>query len=126
MVSWVSLFSPGPGTAVKDMDVVGDHCVLVARTPASELVLIVVPLAQPEKAYTLQVSVLGQKTRFEFCFLSLYHLRNLPLYVFVLTVQYFAGYNIHFRPRFQSSLLGPVPSKPRNQLWQTSAMCSNS
>uniref|UniRef100_A0A4W6DR40 Prolyl endopeptidase n=1 Tax=Lates calcarifer TaxID=8187 RepID=A0A4W6DR40_LATCA len=28
MVSWVSLFAPGPGTAIKDMDVVGDHCVL--------------------------------------------------------------------------------------------------
>lgn len=57
MLSWVSLFSPNPGTAVKDMDVVGDHCVLVARTRASELVLIVVPLTHPKEAYTLQVSV---------------------------------------------------------------------
>lgn len=55
MVSWVSLFAPNPGTAVKDMDVVGDHCVLVARTRASELVLIVVPLTRPKEAYTLQV-----------------------------------------------------------------------
>ncbi|KAK2824508.1 hypothetical protein Q5P01_021683 [Channa striata] len=53
MVSWVPLFAPSPGTAVKDMDVVGDQCVLVARTPANELVLIVVPLTHPEEAYTL-------------------------------------------------------------------------
>lgn len=57
MVSWVPLFDPGPGTTVKDMDVVGDYCVLVARTPASELILIVVPLTNPKEAYTVQVSV---------------------------------------------------------------------
>ncbi|XP_029030662.1 prolyl endopeptidase-like isoform X2 [Betta splendens] len=55
MVSWVSLFSPGQGTAVKDMDVVGDHCVLVAKTPGGELVLITVPLARPKEAHTLQL-----------------------------------------------------------------------
>nr|XP_033468779.1 prolyl endopeptidase-like [Epinephelus lanceolatus] len=55
MVSWVPVFTPGPGTAIKDMDVVGDHCVLVARTPASELVLIVVPLTHPQEAYTVQL-----------------------------------------------------------------------
>ncbi|XP_035519595.1 prolyl endopeptidase-like [Morone saxatilis] len=55
MVSWVTLFTPGPGTAVKDMDVVGDHCVLVARTPAGELVLIVVSLTHPKEAYTVQL-----------------------------------------------------------------------
>lgn len=57
MVSWVPLFAPGSGTAVKDMDVVGDHCVLVSRTPAGDLVLIVVPLTNPKEAYTVQVSV---------------------------------------------------------------------
>ncbi len=57
MVSWAPLFAPGPDTAVKDMDVVGDHCVLAARTPAGELILIVVPLTHPEEAYTVQVSV---------------------------------------------------------------------
>ncbi|XP_069549094.1 prolyl endopeptidase-like [Brachyistius frenatus] len=55
MVSWVSLFAPGPGTTVKDMDIVGDHCVLVARTPSSELVLIVVPLTHPKEAYVVQL-----------------------------------------------------------------------
>ncbi|XP_041803268.1 prolyl endopeptidase-like [Chelmon rostratus] len=55
MVSWVPLFDPGPGTTVKDMDVVGDYCVLVARTPASELILIVVPLTNPKEAYTVQL-----------------------------------------------------------------------
>ncbi|KAM9344517.1 prolyl endopeptidase-like [Symphorus nematophorus] len=55
MVSWVSLFAPGPGTAIKDMEVVGDHCVVVARTPTSKLVLIVVPLIRPKGAYTVQL-----------------------------------------------------------------------
>ncbi|XP_039994577.1 prolyl endopeptidase-like [Xiphias gladius] len=55
MVSWVSLFAPGPGSVIKDMDLVGDHCVLAARTPAHELVLIVVPLTHPKKAYTVQL-----------------------------------------------------------------------
>ncbi|XP_040904987.1 prolyl endopeptidase-like [Toxotes jaculatrix] len=55
MVSWVSLFVPDPGSVVKDMDVVGDHCVLATRTPAHELVLIVVPLTYPKKAYTVQL-----------------------------------------------------------------------
>lgn len=57
MVSWAPLFTPNPGTVVKDMDVVGDHCVLVARAPAGELVLIVFPLTHPKEAYTVQVSV---------------------------------------------------------------------
>ncbi|XP_034754363.1 prolyl endopeptidase-like [Etheostoma cragini] len=55
MVSWVPLFTPGPGTALKDMDVVGDHCVLTARNPAGELVLIVVPLTHTKEAYTVQL-----------------------------------------------------------------------
>ncbi|XP_068423884.1 prolyl endopeptidase-like isoform X2 [Clinocottus analis] len=55
MGSWVPLFAPGPGTAIKDMDVVGDHCVLVMRTPAGELNLVVVPLTHPREAYTLQL-----------------------------------------------------------------------
>ncbi|KAM7385362.1 hypothetical protein PAMP_001449 [Pampus punctatissimus] len=55
MVSWEPLFSPSSGTVVKDMDVIGDHCVLVARTPASELVLIVIPVIQPKEAYTVQL-----------------------------------------------------------------------
>ncbi|CAB1460271.1 unnamed protein product [Pleuronectes platessa] len=53
MVSWVPLFAPPSGSAVKDMDVVGDHCVLTVRTPTNELVLIVIPLTHPEKAYTV-------------------------------------------------------------------------
>lgn len=57
MASWEPLFTPRPGTTVKDMDVVGNHCVLVARTPADELVLIVVPLTHPKDVYTVQVSM---------------------------------------------------------------------
>ncbi|XP_028458530.1 prolyl endopeptidase-like isoform X2 [Perca flavescens] len=64
MVSWAPLFTPGPGTAIKDMDVVGDHCVLVARTPAGELVLIVVPLTRTKEAYTVQDGTLVPVTLF--------------------------------------------------------------
>ncbi|KAK2921679.1 prolyl endopeptidase-like [Channa argus] len=53
MVSWVPLFAPSPGTSIKDMDVVGDQCVLVARTPANELILIIVPLTHTKEAYIL-------------------------------------------------------------------------
>ncbi|XP_072246795.1 prolyl endopeptidase-like isoform X2 [Leuresthes tenuis] len=55
MSSWVPLFAPGPGNAVKDMDVVGDHCVLVVRAAAGELILIVVPLTRPSEAYVVQL-----------------------------------------------------------------------
>ncbi|XP_034537759.1 prolyl endopeptidase-like [Notolabrus celidotus] len=55
MASWVPLFAPGSGTVLKDMDVVGDHCVLVARTPAKEFILIVVPLNHPKEGYTVQL-----------------------------------------------------------------------
>lgn len=57
MVSWDTVFAPSCGTVVKDMDVVGDHCVLVARTQANELVLIAIPVTQPKNARTFPVSV---------------------------------------------------------------------
>uniref|UniRef100_A0A3Q4MQP9 Prolyl endopeptidase n=1 Tax=Neolamprologus brichardi TaxID=32507 RepID=A0A3Q4MQP9_NEOBR len=63
MDSWVSLFAPEPGTTIKDMDVVGDHCVLVARTPVSELALIVVPLIHPKNAYILPSWACAIKTK---------------------------------------------------------------
>lgn len=55
MNSWVPLFTPEPGTTIKDMDVLGNHCVLVARVPAGDLVLITVLLTNPEEVQTLQV-----------------------------------------------------------------------
>ncbi|KAM4592194.1 prolyl endopeptidase-like isoform 2-T2 [Odontesthes bonariensis] len=55
MSSWVPLFAPGPDNVVKDMDVVGDHCVLVVRAAAGELTLIVVPLTRPNEAYVVQL-----------------------------------------------------------------------
>ncbi|XP_054655413.1 prolyl endopeptidase-like isoform X2 [Dunckerocampus dactyliophorus] len=55
MWSWESVFTPRAGTVLKDMDVVEDHCVLVAQTSANELELIVIPLTQPRQAYTLQL-----------------------------------------------------------------------
>ncbi|KAK1905996.1 Prolyl endopeptidase-like [Dissostichus eleginoides] len=55
MASWVPLFTPDSGTVIKDMDVIGDHCVLVARSAAGGLVLIVVSLTNPKEAYTVQL-----------------------------------------------------------------------
>lgn len=57
MASWVAFYTPDPGTAVRDMDVIGNHCVLVARTPANELALIVVSLTHPKDPKIVQVSV---------------------------------------------------------------------
>uniref|UniRef100_A0A667XSZ4 Prolyl endopeptidase n=1 Tax=Myripristis murdjan TaxID=586833 RepID=A0A667XSZ4_9TELE len=55
MVSWEPLYAPDPGIAVKDMEVVGDHCVLVVREPTGELALTVVPLTHPQEAYAIQL-----------------------------------------------------------------------
>ncbi|KAM3605618.1 uncharacterized protein V6R79_002085 [Siganus canaliculatus] len=55
MASWVPLFTPESGTTIKDMDVVGDHCVLLARSPTGELVLIVVSLKNPKEAHTVHL-----------------------------------------------------------------------
>ncbi|KAM3863381.1 prolyl endopeptidase-like [Diretmus argenteus] len=55
MVSWLPLCTPAPGVAVRDMEVVGDHCVLAARVLGGELVLTVVPLSHPKEAYTVQL-----------------------------------------------------------------------
>nr|XP_020505892.1 prolyl endopeptidase-like [Labrus bergylta] len=55
MDSWVPLFAPEPGTVIKDMDVVGDHCVLAVRTSAGEFVLTAVPLNHPKEAYTVEL-----------------------------------------------------------------------
>lgn len=59
MDSWVPLFTPEPGTIIKDMDVVGNHCVLVAKTPADDFILIVFPLSSPKEVHTVQVSFTG-------------------------------------------------------------------
>uniref|UniRef100_A0A1A7XAG4 Prolyl endopeptidase n=2 Tax=Iconisemion striatum TaxID=60296 RepID=A0A1A7XAG4_9TELE len=53
--SWVSLFVPDPDTMIKDMDVVGDHCVLVVKTPSNQFSLIVIPLTHPKEPYTVQL-----------------------------------------------------------------------
>ncbi|KAM9804025.1 prolyl endopeptidase-like [Neosynchiropus ocellatus] len=53
--SWDPVFTPTPGTVITDMDVVGDHCVLVTKTPANELELVVVSLTQPGQGYSLQL-----------------------------------------------------------------------
>nr|XP_015800107.2 prolyl endopeptidase-like isoform X2 [Nothobranchius furzeri] len=53
MNSWVSLFVPDPDTIIKDMDVVGDHCVLVAKTLSNQFSLIIIPLTHPKDPYTV-------------------------------------------------------------------------
>uniref|UniRef100_A0A673BAS0 Prolyl endopeptidase n=1 Tax=Sphaeramia orbicularis TaxID=375764 RepID=A0A673BAS0_9TELE len=55
IVSWVPLFVPAAGTAVRDMDVVGDYCVLTVRTPAGKTVLNVIPLTQSKEVYSIQL-----------------------------------------------------------------------
>lgn len=55
MASWVSLFTPSPDTAIKDMDVVGDHCLLVGKRPGGELTLNVMSLSHPEETYTIEL-----------------------------------------------------------------------
>ncbi|XP_020316619.1 prolyl endopeptidase-like isoform X2 [Oncorhynchus kisutch] len=52
---WVPVCSPGHGTAVKDMEVLQDHCVLATRDPLGLLALQVVPLSQPATTSTLQL-----------------------------------------------------------------------
>ncbi|XP_056148262.1 prolyl endopeptidase-like [Lampris incognitus] len=55
MMSWVPLYVPDPGSAVRDLEVAGDHCVLTTRVTTGELVLTVVPLAQPKQTYSIQL-----------------------------------------------------------------------
>uniref|UniRef100_A0A3P9KTB9 Prolyl endopeptidase n=1 Tax=Oryzias latipes TaxID=8090 RepID=A0A3P9KTB9_ORYLA len=55
MASWVPIFVPDPGTVIKDMEVIGDHCVLIATTSTNELILIVVTLTNPKEAYVVQL-----------------------------------------------------------------------
>ncbi|KAM4607434.1 prolyl endopeptidase-like [Polymixia lowei] len=55
MASWVPLYAPGLGTAVRDMEVAGDRCVLATRVPTGELALTVVPLTGSKEAYTVQL-----------------------------------------------------------------------
>ncbi|XP_077469741.1 prolyl endopeptidase-like [Stigmatopora argus] len=57
MVSWDTVFTLCPGTVLKDMDVVGGHCILVAMTANNELELIVVPLSRSREAYSLQLPI---------------------------------------------------------------------
>lgn len=104
MASWASLFTPNPDTAVKDMDVVGDHCVLVARTPTNELSLIVVPLTHPKEAYAVQVSMMdvGRGRKSELAF-SLDFSDILVLCTNLLLLFY---YFLTLYPHIQASLLG--------------------
>uniref|UniRef100_A0A3P9N657 Prolyl endopeptidase n=1 Tax=Poecilia reticulata TaxID=8081 RepID=A0A3P9N657_POERE len=55
MASWASLFVPNPDTTIKDMDVVGDYCLLVLRTPANELALSVMSLRNPKETYIIEL-----------------------------------------------------------------------
>ncbi|XP_014326176.1 prolyl endopeptidase-like [Xiphophorus maculatus] len=55
MASWAPLFVPKPDTTIKDMDVVGDYCLLVLKTPANELALSVMSLRNPEETYIIEL-----------------------------------------------------------------------
>uniref|UniRef100_A0A3B5M0V2 Prolyl endopeptidase n=1 Tax=Xiphophorus couchianus TaxID=32473 RepID=A0A3B5M0V2_9TELE len=55
MASWAPLFVPNPDTTIKDMDVVGDYCLLVLKTPANELALSVMSLRNPKETYIIEL-----------------------------------------------------------------------
>ncbi|XP_067093075.1 prolyl endopeptidase-like [Osmerus mordax] len=52
---WVPVCTPGPGTAVKDLEVVVDQCVLVTRELSGRLALLLVPLGHPACSRTVQL-----------------------------------------------------------------------
>ncbi|KAM6956561.1 prolyl endopeptidase-like [Aplochiton taeniatus] len=55
MEQWVPVCTPSPGATVRDMEVVGDRCVLLTRDTMGLLALLVVPLAHPEDQHTVQL-----------------------------------------------------------------------
>ncbi|KAJ8250647.1 hypothetical protein COCON_G00225690 [Conger conger] len=55
MGNWEPLFTPAPGTGLRDMELLRDHCVLAVRTPDGPLGLRAVPLADPTCVSTLQL-----------------------------------------------------------------------
>ncbi|KAJ8248312.1 hypothetical protein GJAV_G00240660 [Gymnothorax javanicus] len=55
MENWEPLFTPSPGTGLRDMELLWDHCVLAIRTPAGPLALQAVPLADPARVSTAQL-----------------------------------------------------------------------
>ncbi|KAJ8359693.1 hypothetical protein SKAU_G00162180 [Synaphobranchus kaupii] len=55
MGNWEPLFTPAPGTGLRDMELLWEHCVLLVRTPNGPLGLQAVPLADPTRVSTLQL-----------------------------------------------------------------------
>ncbi|KAG7462653.1 hypothetical protein MATL_G00187030 [Megalops atlanticus] len=55
MGQWEPLFTPPPGTGLRDMELFRDHCVLAVRTPSGPLGLQVVPLADPTRTSAIQL-----------------------------------------------------------------------
>ncbi|XP_072292669.1 prolyl endopeptidase-like [Eucyclogobius newberryi] len=53
--SWLSLYFPPPGFSIKDMEVVGDFCVLTIRTPSCQIGLSVMPLKHPDALYFMKL-----------------------------------------------------------------------
>ncbi|TNM99524.1 hypothetical protein fugu_012557 [Takifugu bimaculatus] len=98
MDSWIPLFTPEPGTIIKDMDIVGNHCVLVAKTPADEFILTVFPLASPKEVHTVQDGTSVPITLFHT--LPVGDLREVPLLVHVYGA-YGQDLNMEFRPEMR-------------------------
>ncbi|KAJ8418461.1 hypothetical protein AAFF_G00141700 [Aldrovandia affinis] len=55
MENWQPVFTPAPGTGLRDMELLRDHCVLAVRTPSGPLGLQAVPLADPTSVSALQL-----------------------------------------------------------------------
>ncbi|KAI1894425.1 hypothetical protein AGOR_G00115670 [Albula goreensis] len=55
MGNWEPMFTPAPGTGLRDMEVLQDYCVLAVRTPSGPLGLQTVPLTDPSGICALQL-----------------------------------------------------------------------
>ncbi|KAG9344573.1 hypothetical protein JZ751_011245 [Albula glossodonta] len=55
MGNWEPVFTPAPGTGLRDMEVLQDYCVLAVRTPSGPLGLQTIPLTDPSGICALQL-----------------------------------------------------------------------
>ena len=56
MGSWEPVYVADPHTTIKDMEVMGDQCVLTIREATGQLALTMVTLVHPKQPYTIQVN----------------------------------------------------------------------
>lgn len=57
MCYWEPVFSPVPGSAIKDMEMLPDHCVFTLKGPQGQLQLLTFPLKTPNDVAIHHVSI---------------------------------------------------------------------